>query len=228
MKANGDIRIVSPATLCQANERSLHWSIVGPAGPKGDTGPAGPAGPQGAPGPQGAIGPQGPKGPAGTDVRIAVGHKANADLSNEIVGFQATEVAAVALNTGGTSSDTRAIKVDVSFRTSVDSRTGDTGPARTCVVDYYLERGFLLPTGLFVGERGGFSLAVMELPDLFPHEQAAASHMFTFPGDSELTVRLIAQARNNFGCADTVLLYDIHLTAVAASPVNSEAASTNP
>ena len=48
------LRVVSGATDCRANERSLVWNLRGPSGPAGAvgaTGPAGPAGPAGPPGP---------------------------------------------------------------------------------------------------------------------------------------------------------------------------------
>jgi hypothetical protein len=48
------LRIVSGATDCRADERSLVWNLrgpAGPAGPAGATGPAGPAGPAAPPAP---------------------------------------------------------------------------------------------------------------------------------------------------------------------------------
>lgn len=70
-RASGEMRIPRTARPCFARERTLIWSVTGPAGPQGPVGapgPPGPIGPQGdagAPGPPGARGPTGATGPAG-------------------------------------------------------------------------------------------------------------------------------------------------------------------
>lgn len=79
-RTTGDMRIPRTTRPCYPRERTLMWSVTGPAGPAGPQGPAGvmgPEGPQGpagnqggrgpvgAPGPTGAAGPQGDPGPAG-------------------------------------------------------------------------------------------------------------------------------------------------------------------
>ena len=70
-RASGDMRIPRTTRPCFARERTLTWSVTGPAGPvgpagaQGPTGPQGPAGADGAPGARGPAGPLGPAGPAG-------------------------------------------------------------------------------------------------------------------------------------------------------------------
>src|SRR5262245_8738603 len=71
-KSGGSIRVIDDSvTTCNANETSLSWNVIGPAGPVGPQGPIGPqgltgsAGPQGSTGPTGPMGPQGPEGPIG-------------------------------------------------------------------------------------------------------------------------------------------------------------------
>lgn len=72
-RASGEMRIPRTTRPCFARERTLIWSVTGPAGPQGPVGapgPPGPIGPQGdagAPGPPGARGPTGATGPAGAD-----------------------------------------------------------------------------------------------------------------------------------------------------------------
>ena len=58
----GQLRLVSDADACRANEEAISWNQVGP---QGLPGPQGPTGPQGAPGATGQQGPQGPEGPQG-------------------------------------------------------------------------------------------------------------------------------------------------------------------
>jgi collagen triple helix repeat protein len=65
LNGQGQVRIIHPGEVCRNNERSLDWSIAGPAGPQGVRGPAGPQGAQGLAGPRGPQGPQGPQGPPG-------------------------------------------------------------------------------------------------------------------------------------------------------------------
>jgi hypothetical protein len=72
--SNGRLRVVASASACQAQERTLHWTIpstaavpgpVGPAGPEGATGARGVDGADGAPGSDGAVGAAGPRGAVG-------------------------------------------------------------------------------------------------------------------------------------------------------------------
>jgi Lamin Tail Domain/Collagen triple helix repeat (20 copies) len=58
-RSTGQLRFVVDPSRCRRSERSLSWSVTGPAGPQG------PPGPQGDPGAPGAAGPPGPEGPAG-------------------------------------------------------------------------------------------------------------------------------------------------------------------
>jgi hypothetical protein len=68
-RKDGALRIVGSPSKCRRRERSVSWSVRGPAGASGEAGAAGKAGPAGPPGPRGetgASGPRGPKGDAGT------------------------------------------------------------------------------------------------------------------------------------------------------------------
>jgi hypothetical protein len=61
--AKGNIRIVNGPSECTMwLEKTLKWSVTGPAGPQGPKGPQGPGGLQGPDGPIGPVGPQGPSG----------------------------------------------------------------------------------------------------------------------------------------------------------------------
>lgn len=67
-RATGDMRIPRTVRPCYPRERTLTWSVEGPAGPEGPTGATGlpgPTGPQGVRGPTGATGATGPQGDPG-------------------------------------------------------------------------------------------------------------------------------------------------------------------
>lgn len=65
-KSGGSLRVFDDSvTNCNANETSLSWNVMGPAGPAGLQGPPGPTGPAGAQGTPGATGPAGMAGPSG-------------------------------------------------------------------------------------------------------------------------------------------------------------------
>jgi hypothetical protein len=66
------LRIVSDATDCRANERSLVWNLRGPAGPAGPAGATGPAGPAGPAGPPGSSSPSAPDCDLETRIAAAV------------------------------------------------------------------------------------------------------------------------------------------------------------
>ena len=61
-RTTGEMRVPRTTRPCFARERTLTWSIAGPAGPAGPEGPVGAQGPAGA---DGATGSRGPSGPAG-------------------------------------------------------------------------------------------------------------------------------------------------------------------
>ncbi len=64
-QVNGNVRLVSAASDCHANEAAVAFNLQGQAGPPGPSGPAGPAGAAGPAGPAGATGSTGPTGPSG-------------------------------------------------------------------------------------------------------------------------------------------------------------------
>lgn len=74
---HGTLRMVDTPQQCRPGERSVHWSVAGPAGAPGETGPAGPPGPQGETGPAGPPGPQEPV----TGAHITDGTITAADLA---------------------------------------------------------------------------------------------------------------------------------------------------
>ena len=64
-RTTGEMRVPRTTRPCFARERTLTWSIAGPAGPEGPVGAQGPAGADGATGSRGPSGPAGATGPAG-------------------------------------------------------------------------------------------------------------------------------------------------------------------
>ncbi len=207
---DGSVRIPAAGGVCRPSEVAVDWNV---AGPKGDPGPTGPAGP---PGPIGAA------GPAGADVRIAIGQKSDPNSDREFVSFDPVVVAAVTINTGGQEGDVRLVKVDATFRASVQSLAGG-GDIRTCIMDFDLEYGGFLPGGIFVGERSAGSTIALKLPDPFPQEHAAATHVFRYAGNRTLTVSLVGQMRRAFSCSatgisDVFQLSGLEINAIAAPP----------
>jgi hypothetical protein len=61
----GELRVVSDAAACRANELPISWSVQGPKGDQGDQGPQGIQGPPGEKGDQGPQGLQGEPGAKG-------------------------------------------------------------------------------------------------------------------------------------------------------------------
>jgi hypothetical protein len=72
VKANGALRIIDAADICDANENPLDWNIEGVQGPAGPEGPMGLPGLPGAPGAPGVDGADGPAGPSGVSGRETV------------------------------------------------------------------------------------------------------------------------------------------------------------
>jgi hypothetical protein len=67
VNTNGNVRIVSAASLCKPPEVPVSWNVAGPSGPPGEQGPQGD---QGDPGPQNvvAIGVHGANSPKAVDI----------------------------------------------------------------------------------------------------------------------------------------------------------------